>query len=75
VRNIADAIGAKPSQVAFAWLLRKGDCFVPIPGTKRHTYLEENVDAINIKLSDEDKGRSEVALRPEAVSGPVTIRS
>jgi aryl-alcohol dehydrogenase-like predicted oxidoreductase len=70
VRNIAGAIGAKPSQVALAWLLGKGDFIVPIPGTKRRAYLEENVGAVNVKLSDDDFARLEAALRPEAVSGP-----
>ena len=70
VRSIAEAIGAKPSQVALAWLLGKGDSIVPIPGTKRRVYLEENVGAVDVKLSDDDMGRLEAALRPEAVSGP-----
>jgi aryl-alcohol dehydrogenase-like predicted oxidoreductase len=69
VRNIADAIGAKPSQVALAWLLGKGDFIVPIPGTKRRD-LEENAGAVDIKLSDDNVARLEAALRPEAVSGP-----
>ena len=43
VRDIAAAKGAKPGQVALAWLLHKGDDIVPIPGTKRRKYLEENV--------------------------------
>ena len=70
VRNIADSIGAKPSQVALAWLLGKGDFIVPIPGTKRRKYLEENAGAVDVKLSDNDMARLEAALRPEAVSGP-----
>jgi aryl-alcohol dehydrogenase-like predicted oxidoreductase len=70
VRNIADSIGAKPSQVALAWLLGKGDFIVPIPGTKRRKYLEENAGAVDVKLSDDDMARLEAALRPEAVSGP-----
>jgi len=70
VRTIADAIGAKPSQVALAWLLGKGDFIVPIPGTKRRAYLEENAGAVDVKLSDDDMARLEAALRPEAVSGP-----
>jgi aryl-alcohol dehydrogenase-like predicted oxidoreductase len=70
VRNIAGAIGAKPSQVALAWLLTKGDFIVPIPGTKRRVYLEENAGAVDVKLSNDDMARLEVALRPEAVSGP-----
>jgi len=43
---------------------------VPIPGTKRRAYLEENVGAVDVKLSDDDMARLEAALRPEAVSGP-----
>jgi aryl-alcohol dehydrogenase-like predicted oxidoreductase len=56
--------------VALAWLLGKGDFIVPIPGTKRRVYLEENAGAVDLKLSDEDMARLEAALRPEAVSGP-----
>jgi aryl-alcohol dehydrogenase-like predicted oxidoreductase len=70
VRNIAEAIDAKPSQVALAWLLGKGDFIVPIPGTKRRVYLEENAGAVDVKLSDDDVARLEAELRPEAVSGP-----
>ena len=69
VRNIAEAISAKPSQVALAWLLGKGDFIVPIPGTKRRVYLEENAGAVDLKLSDDDVARLEAALRPEAVCG------
>jgi aryl-alcohol dehydrogenase-like predicted oxidoreductase len=68
-RHIAKAICAKPSQVALAWLLGKGDFIVPIPGTKRRAYLEENAGAVDVKLSDDDMARLEAALRPEAVSG------
>jgi aryl-alcohol dehydrogenase-like predicted oxidoreductase len=70
VRHIAEAIGAKPSQVALAWMLGKGDFIVPIPGTKRRVYLEENAGAVDIKLGDDDIARLEAALRPESVSGP-----
>jgi aryl-alcohol dehydrogenase-like predicted oxidoreductase len=69
VRNIAETIGAKPSQVALAWLLGKGDFIVPIPGTKRRVYLEENAGSVDLKLSDDDVARLEAGLRPEAVSG------
>jgi aryl-alcohol dehydrogenase-like predicted oxidoreductase len=70
VRHIAEAIGAKPSQVALARLLSKGDFIVPIPGTKRRVYLEENAGAVDIKLGNDDIARLEAALRPESVSGP-----
>src|ERR1700720_1964925 len=69
VGNIAEAIGAKPSQVALAWLLGKGDFIVPIPGTKRRAYLEENAGAAYLKLSADKVARLAAALRPEAVSG------
>ena len=50
MREIAAAKGAKPGQIALAWLLHKGDDIAPIPGTKRRTYLEENVAAEAIGL-------------------------
>ena len=45
VHDLAAAKHAKPGQIALAWLLHKGDFIVPIPGTKRRNYLEENVAA------------------------------
>ena len=57
-------------QIALAWLLHKGDGIVPIPGTKRRTYLEENVGAGGISLSPEGMGALDAALAPENVSGP-----
>ncbi len=53
VDDVARQIGAKPGQVAIAWLLAQGDDIAPIPGTKRISYLEENVAAESIVLSDE----------------------
>ena len=51
VDAVANEIGAKPGQVALAWLLAQGDDIAPIPGTKRVSYLEENVSADTIELS------------------------
>jgi aryl-alcohol dehydrogenase-like predicted oxidoreductase len=51
VREIAETLGATPSQVALAWLLARGDDIVPIPGTKRRTYLEENLGAAELELT------------------------
>ncbi len=51
VREIAETVGATPSQVALAWLLARGDDIVPIPGTKRRTYLEENLAAADVELT------------------------
>ena len=53
VREIAESLGATPGQVALAWVLAQGDDMVPIPGTKRRKYLEENVAAAALRLSPE----------------------
>ena len=70
VCEIATATGGKPGKVALAWLLHKGDEIVPIPGTKRRAYLEENVAAADIRLDSDHMSRLDQALRREAVSGP-----
>jgi aryl-alcohol dehydrogenase-like predicted oxidoreductase len=70
VREIAAAHGATPAQIALAWLLQKGDDVVPIPGTKRRTYLEENVAATTIVLGADDVARLDDALAPEMIAGP-----
>jgi aryl-alcohol dehydrogenase-like predicted oxidoreductase len=57
VSEIAAARGAKPGQVALSWLLAKGSDVVPIPGTKRIAYLEENLGALDVDLSSEDIAR------------------
>jgi aryl-alcohol dehydrogenase-like predicted oxidoreductase len=57
VRDIAAAHEATPGQVALAWLLAKGPDVVPIPGTKRISYLEENLGAIDVELSSRDIAR------------------
>jgi aryl-alcohol dehydrogenase-like predicted oxidoreductase len=54
VKELAAEKGAEPGQLALAWVLAKGDDVVPIPGTKRRPYLEENVGASEIELTDED---------------------
>jgi len=70
VRKIAAEHGATPAQVGLAWLLQKGDDIVPIPGTKRRNYLEENLAAVSLKLNADDSARLDRALAPEAISGP-----
>jgi aryl-alcohol dehydrogenase-like predicted oxidoreductase len=57
VDAVAKEIGAKPGQVALAWILAQGDDLAPIPGTKRVSYLEENVAADTIELTPEQLGR------------------
>jgi aryl-alcohol dehydrogenase-like predicted oxidoreductase len=70
VRDLATRKGATPGQIALAWLLHKGPDIVPIPGTKRRRYLEENVGAADVSLSTEEMATLDAALAPERVSGP-----
>ena len=70
VREIAAAKGVTPGQIALAWLLAKGRDIVPIPGTKRRRYLEENVAAADVRLDAVEIARLDAALAPEAISGP-----
>jgi aryl-alcohol dehydrogenase-like predicted oxidoreductase len=70
VRDLATRKGATAGQIALAWLLHKGDDIVPIPGTKRRTYLEENVAAANVRLTRDDMATLDAALAPEKVAGP-----
>jgi aryl-alcohol dehydrogenase-like predicted oxidoreductase len=70
VRDIAAAHGAKPGQIALAWILHKGEDFVPIPGTKRRRYLEENVAAGSIRLDAAQMTALDEALAPERIAGP-----
>jgi len=70
VGEIAALRNVKPGQIALAWLLQKGDDIVPIPGTKRRTYLEENVAAVALQLSLDEVKQLDQALPADAVSGP-----
>lgn len=63
VGEVAAARGATPAQVALAWLLARGDDVVPIPGTKRRRYLEDNIGALDLTLDDADLTRLD-AIRP-----------
>lgn len=69
VFDIAEAKGAKPAQVALAWLLHKGDFIVPIPGTKRRAYLEDNVAADAVRLTPAEMQTLDEALATGTVSG------
>jgi aryl-alcohol dehydrogenase-like predicted oxidoreductase len=69
VRSIAERKGVKPGQLALAWVLAKGDDLVPIPGTKRRKYLEENAAAVEIKLSAEEVAELEAAVPKDAIAG------
>ena len=70
VREIAGSVGATAGQVALAWVLAQGDDVVPIPGTKRRKWLEENVAAAAIELSPELVAALGAALAPGQIKGP-----
>jgi aryl-alcohol dehydrogenase-like predicted oxidoreductase len=70
VREIAKRKGATAGQIALAWLLHKGSDIVPIPGTKRRKYLEENVGAANVSLSTQEMATLDATLAPEKIAGP-----
>jgi len=70
VKELAIRKGVSAGQIALAWLLHKGDDIVPIPGTKRRRYLEENVAAADVRLSAAETAQLDAALAPEKVSGP-----
>jgi aryl-alcohol dehydrogenase-like predicted oxidoreductase len=70
VQDVAARKNATASQVALAWLLHKGDDIVPIPGTKRRRYLEENAAAASLSLSPGDIVELDRALAPPSVAGP-----
>jgi len=69
VREVADEKGVAPGQLALAWLLAQGEDIVPIPGTKRREYLEENAGAADVTLSQEDLRRIEEAMPRGSASG------
>jgi aryl-alcohol dehydrogenase-like predicted oxidoreductase len=69
VREVADDKGITPGQLALAWLLAQGDDIVPIPGTKRRKYVEDNAGASGVKLTDDDLARIEEAMPRGSVAG------
>ena len=69
VREIAREKGATPGQLALAWVLAQGEDIVPIPGTKRREYLEENLRAADIELTDDDLARLDEAAPVGAAAG------
>ncbi|HWF72472.1 MAG TPA: aldo/keto reductase, partial [Solirubrobacteraceae bacterium] len=69
VREIAEEKGATPAQIALAWVHHRGEDIVPIPGTKRREYLEENVKATEISLSEGDLRRLDDAAPPGVTAG------
>jgi aryl-alcohol dehydrogenase-like predicted oxidoreductase len=69
VRRIAERKGVKPGQLALAWMLAKGEDLVPIPGTKRRKYLEENAGAADIRLSPAEVAELEAAVPLDEIAG------
>jgi aryl-alcohol dehydrogenase-like predicted oxidoreductase len=69
VEEIAHEKDVTPAQLALAWVLSRGDDVVPIPGTKRRRYLEENAGAGEVELTDDDVQRIEEAFPKDAVAG------
>jgi aryl-alcohol dehydrogenase-like predicted oxidoreductase len=72
VRTIATEKGVTPGQLALAWVQAQGDHVVPIPGTKRRTYLEENVAALDVQLNPDDLAELEAVASTNAVAGSRT---
>jgi aryl-alcohol dehydrogenase-like predicted oxidoreductase len=70
VHDLARRRGATAAQVALAWLLHKGGDIVPIPGTKRRRYLEENVGGASVALDPAEIAQLDRALPPDVVAGP-----
>ena len=70
LEGIARAKGCTPAQLALAWLLARDPHVVPIPGTKRRAYLEQNVSALDVRLSPDDLRAIDAAVPPESFAGP-----
>ena len=70
LEEIARDKSVTPAQLALAWVLHRGADVVPIPGTKKRRYLEENAAAAAIALSDEELARLDEALPPGVTAGP-----
>ena len=69
VREVAEGKGITPGQLALAWLLVQGDDIVPIPGTKRRKYLEDNAGAASVTLTEDDLASIEEAMPRGAAAG------
>jgi len=69
VRAMAEEKGITAGQLALAWVHAQGDDVFPIPGTKRRTYLEENVAAVDVSLGEDDLQRLDEILPPGAAAG------
>ena len=69
LRELAEAKGCTPAQLALAWVLSRGDDVVPIPGTKRREYLQQNAAASELELTDDELRELDEAFPPDAAAG------
>lgn len=69
IDRLGEAKGARPAQIALAWLFSRGDDVIPIPGTKRRKWLEQNVGALDVTLSAEDCAKLEAVFKPGVTAG------
>ncbi|MDB5697247.1 MAG: aldo/keto reductase [Alphaproteobacteria bacterium] len=69
VKALAERKGCTPAQLALAWVLAQGEDLVPIPGTKRRRYLDENIGALDVVITPEDKAEIDRVLPPGVAAG------
>ncbi len=69
LEDVSSRHSVTPAQVALAWLLAQGDDIVPIPGTKKTRYLEENLAAVDLNLSDSDRQDLTAVFQPGVTAG------
>jgi len=69
IETMAREKGCTPAQLALAWLLAQGEDIVPIPGTKKRARLEENLGAVDVRITAEDRARIDHILPPGAAAG------
>lgn len=69
VGDLAKEKHCSPAQLALAWVLAQGEHIVPIPGTKRRKYLQENVAALDVSLTENELARISEVMMPEAIAG------
>jgi aryl-alcohol dehydrogenase-like predicted oxidoreductase len=69
VEEIASSKGITTSQLALAWVLARGEDIVPIPGTKRRKYLEQNAAAVDVSLTEDEIQQIETVFPPDAAAG------
>jgi aryl-alcohol dehydrogenase-like predicted oxidoreductase len=69
IERLAQEKGCTPAQLALAWVLAQGEDVIPIPGTKRRSYLEQNIGALDLALSEQEKRRLGEIFPPDAAAG------